>query len=266
MNKEQILEWLKLFGIKAGLVTATIIIGIIVIKLVNTVLNKIFARANIDKAAGIFIKSLVKALLWLIIGFLAGYFIGIPITALAAIVGAATVAIGLALQGSLSNLASGILIAVTKPFSEGDYVELSDASGKVTEIRLFNTHLLTIDNKRIIIPNSTITNANIVNFTRQKERMLNLKIAVSYNSDIDKVRGILLEVAADDTLILKDRDILCELHEYGESGINFILRAWTNTENYWTVYWRIHREIIAALRENSIEIPYNKVDVYIKNQ
>lgn len=266
MNKEQVLEWLKVFGIKAGLVAVTVVIGLIIIKLVTMLLNKIFVRADIDKAAGIFIKSLVKALLGLLIAFLAGYFIGIPITALAAIIGAATVAIGLALQGSLSNLASGILIAVTKPFSEGDYVELSDASGKVAEIRLFNTHLLTIDNKRIIIPNSTITNANIVNFTRQKERMLNLKIPVSYNSDVDKVRGVLLEVAADDILILKDRDIMCELHEYGESGIIFILRAWTMTENYWTVYWRIHREIIAALREKLIEIPYKKLDVYIKNQ
>lgn len=265
MNTEQIIEWLKIFGIKAALVAATVIIGILVIKLITAILNKILTRTGIDKAAGIFIKSLVKALLWLLIGFLAGYFIGIPITALAAIIGAATVAVGLALQGSLSNLASGILIAVTKPFLEGDFVELSDASGKVTEIRLFNTHLLTIDNKRIIIPNSTITNANIVNYTRQSERMLNLKISVSYSSDIDKVRGVLLEVAAQDKLILKERDILCELHEYSESGINFILRAWTKTENYWTVYWRIHREIIAALRDNAVEIPYKKVDVYLKN-
>lgn len=265
MNTEQIIEWLKIFGIKAALIAATVIIGILVIKLITAILNKILTRTGIDKAAGIFIKSLVKALLWLLIGFLAGYFIGIPITALAAIIGAATVAVGLALQGSLSNLASGILIAVTKPFLEGDFVELSDASGKVTEIRLFNTHLLTIDNKRIIIPNSTITNANIVNYTRQSERMLNLKISVSYSSDIDKVRGVLLEVAAQDKLILKERDILCELHEYSESGINFILRAWTKTENYWTVYWRIHREIIAALRDNAVEIPYKKVDVYLKN-
>lgn len=266
MNTERIIELLKSFGIKAALVAITVIIGILVIKLITAILNKILTRTGIDKAAGIFIKSLVKALLWLLIGFLAGYFIGIPITALAAIIGAATVAVGLALQGSLSNLASGILIAVTKPFLEGDFVELSDASGKVTEIRLFNTHLLTIDNKRIIIPNSTITNANIVNYTRQSERMLNLKISVSYSSDIDKVRGVLLEVAAQDTLILKDRDILCELHEYSESGINFILRAWTKTENYWTVYWRIHREIIAALRDNAVEIPYKKVDVYLKNE
>lgn len=265
MNTEQIIEWLKIFGIKAALIAATVIIGILVIKLITAILNKILTRTGIDKAAGIFIKSLVKALLWLLIGFLAGYFIGIPITALTAIIGAATVAVGLALQGSLSNLASGILIAVTKPFLEGDFVELSDASGKVTEIRLFNTHLLTIDNKRIIIPNSTITNANIVNYTRQSERMLNLKISVSYSSDIDKVRGVLLEVAAQDKLILKERDILCELHEYSESGINFILRAWTKTENYWTVYWRIHREIIAALRDNAVEIPYKKVDVYLKN-
>lgn len=264
MTGEKVVEWLKNFGIKAAFVALTVLIGIIVIKLITMLLTRIFAKSKIDKAAANFVKSLVKAALILVIIFVAGYLIGISITALAAIIGAVTVAIGLALQGSLSNLASGILIAVTKPFNEGDYVEFLDASGKVQEIRLFNTHLSTLDNKRIIVPNSTITSSNIVNFTRQSERMLNMRVPVSYQSDLERVKAVLLEVAANHPLVIKDKDIICELHEYGASSLDFTLRAWTKTTDYWSAQWSINSDIIHALRENQIEIPYQKVDIYMR--
>lgn len=262
---ESALNWLKNFSIKTALVVGSILVGILLVKIASKVLDKIFVKAHIDKAAGSFIKSLIKSLIWLAVVFLVGFFIGIPITALVAIISAATVAIGLALQGSLSNLASGIVIAVTKPFIEGDFIELEGVSGKVKEIKLFNTHLNTIDNKVIIVPNSTISSSNIINYTNQSMRMLNMTIPVSYTSDTGTVREILLGIVREHPLTIKNKDMICEIHEYGESSINYVLRAWTNTADYWAAYWSINESIINEFRHTNIEIPYSKLDVFIKS-
>lgn len=262
---QKVVDGLVKFGIKAGLVTLTIVIGIFVVKLVAVIVRKILAKTDVDKAAGNFIVSLVKALLWLFIGFLAGYFIGISVTALIAMVSAATVAIGLALQGSLSNLASGIVLAVTKPFKEGDFVEIDAVSGKIVDIKLFTTNLATIDNKRIVIPNSTMSSSNIINYTTQDKRMINMPVSVAYNSDIDKVRNVLIDIIASNPLVLLDTAPMAEVVEYKESGVDFTVRAWTKTQDYWTVYWWLRQRILEEFRLQNIEIPYTKMDLYIKN-
>lgn len=261
---EKIVEFLKNFGIKAGLVALTLLLGIALIKLIIIIERKILKRAKIDIAVINFSLSLTKAVLWLVIVFLVGYFLGISINALIAIVSAATVAIGLALQGSLSNLASGIIIAVTKPFVDGDFVDVGMVSGKVVNIKLFTTELVTIDNKKIVIPNSTIAASNIINYTNQAERMLNMTIPVAYNSDVEKVSAVLLKIVKSNVLVLAEKEPIAKVHEYGQSSINFILRAWTKTENYWEVYWWVNSKIIEEFRKENIEIPYNKLDVFLK--
>lgn len=261
----KLLDWLKNIGIKAALIVATLIIGMLLLKLASIVIRKIARKTKMDNAAMRFVMSLAKAFLWLIIGFLVGYFLGIPIGALIAIVSAATVAIGLALQGSLSNLASGIIMAITKPFAEEDFIEVGAVSGKIIDMKLFTTHLVTIDNKKIIIPNSTMSSSNIINYTAQSMRMLNMTLPVAYGSDTAKVRDVLLSlVDRDERINLEFAAPMAEVHSYGESGINFVLRAWTNTKDYWDVYWSMNEHILAAFRDNGIEIPFNKMDVYIK--
>lgn len=262
--KSKSLDILKTIGIKAAFVILTIIIGIVLIKLILNITRKILKKAHVDNAVINFAASLIKSLLWIIDGFIVGVIIGIPITALIAIVSASTVAIGLALQGSLSNLASGIIIAVTKPFIEGDFVDTGVVSGKVINIKLFTTELVTIDNKKIVIPNSTIATSNITNFTNQSRRMINITVPVSYTSDIDKVTEILTEIALANPLALKDIPPIIKLHEYASSSLNFIFRVWTKTEDYWELYWWVNSEIINKFRLNNIEVPYSKLDVFIK--
>lgn len=262
----KLLDWLKDFGIKTALIVTTLVVGLLLLKLVAVIIRKIAIKTKMDNAVMRFVISLSKALIWLITGFLIGYFIGIPIAALVAIVTAATVAIGLALQGSLSNLASGIVIAVTKPFAEQDFIEVGAVSGKIVDIKLFTTHLVTIDNKRIIIPNSTISSSNIINYTAQSMRMLNMTLPVAYGSDTSKVRDVLLDLVMKEPRInMEIAQPMAEVHSYGESGINFVLRAWTNTQDYWSVLWAMNDRILSAFRENSIEIPFNKMDVYLRN-
>lgn len=260
------LEILRQTGIKIGLMAATLIIGFFVVKLAAKFARYLLKRARVDNAVANFAVSLIKSAFWLVIIFLVGYFAGIPITALVAIVSAATVAIGLALQGSLSNLASGIIIAVTKPFKEGDFVDTGVVMGKVVNIKLFTTEMVTIDNKKIVVPNSTIASSNITNSTNQARRMINMSVPVNYSSDIALVENTLLGIVNNNEKVIKDPAPLCKLHEYSASSINFILRAWTLTEDYWEVYWQLNEEVILKFRENGIEIPYTKIDVFMQGR
>lgn len=257
-------DWIE-FAIRVGLVTATVLIGIIAIRIIVMIARKIMTKSGLDRAVMGFIASLIKSAVILVMVFLIGYFIGVPITALVAILSAATVALGLALQGSLSNVASGIVIAVTKPFVEGDFIDTGDVAGKVREIKLFNTELVTIDNKKIIIPNSVVANNHITNFTNQSVRMIEVLVPVSYDEDIEKVKRVLLQVATSNAKIHLEPLPIIRLHEYSNSSLNIIYRVWVDTADYWEVYWDIRESIISSFSDNNIIIPYNKLDVNIVN-
>ena len=263
MNNFQV-DWIE-FAIRVGLVAATILIGIISIRVIVMVARKIMTKSGMDRAVMGFISSLIKSAVVLIMVFLIGFFIGVPITALVAIVSALTVALGLALQGSLSNVASGIVIAVTKPFVEGDFIDTGDVAGKVREIKLFNTELVTIDNKKIIIPNSVVANNHITNFTNQSVRMIEVLVPISYEEDVEKVKSVLLDIALDNEKVHTEPMPIIRLHEYSNSSLNIIYRIWVDTTDYWEVYWDIRESIISSFNDNNIVIPYNKLDVNIVN-
>ena len=180
-----------------------------------------------------------------------------------AVVGSCGLALGLALQGGLSNIAGGIMIIIFKPFKVGDYIDATSYSGTVKEINIFHTVLRTIDNKLIVIPKGDLSNNPIVNYSSMKERMLDLEINISYDNNIDKVREILLDIANNHKLVIKEKDILVKVKNHGDNAIIIAYRMWVNNSDYWDLKFAILEEVKKKFDKNKITIPYNQLDVHI---
>lgn len=244
----------------------SILIIIIGFKLVDVIVNKIKNGkkfSNIEKSNQTFIQSIVGIGLKIIVFIIAITVIGIPMSTIVAIVGSCGLALGLALQGGLSNIAGGIMIIIFKPFKVGDYIDTINYSGTVKEIYVFHTILKTIDNKLITIPNGELSNNPIVNYSSMKERMLDLEINISYDNDINKVRKILLDIANNNDLVLKDKDILVKVKAHGDNSIVLAYRMWANNSDYWDLKFYLLEEIKEKFDKNKITIPYNQLDVHI---
>ena len=185
---------------------------------------------------------------------------------MAALLASSGVAIGLALQGSLSNFAGGVLILLLKPFVVGDYI-IEDTNGKegtVKEIQIFYTKLSTIDNKTIVIPNGMLTNNSITNATAKDERQLDLRVGISYNADIKKAKSVIEKLLSEDASILKEEQMNVFVNDLADSAVVLGIRAWVKNEEYWATRWRLLEEIKVELDENGIEIPFNQLDVHMK--
>ena len=245
---------------------AVLVLGYIVIKIVAAIFKKVLRRSKLDNAAGGFILIVIKIFLYLayIIALLS--LIGIPTTSLIALLSAFGLAISLAMQSTLSNFANGMIIIATKPFVEGDFVEINGVSGVIDSIHIFHTKLLTTDNKQITIPNSLIVNDNLINYTTQYTRRVELPFSVAYGSDVDKVKYTIMRVLGEYDLILPDPAPFVGLKELGASSLNFVVRVWVKNTDYWTTYFDLNEKILAALIHENIEIPFNQLDVHIKNQ
>ena len=181
-----------------------------------------------------------------------------------AVLGTAGLAVGLALQGSLANLAGGVLILFFKPFSKGDYIVTSSGSGTVESIYILYTVIVTLENFRITIPNSSLANSAVTNASKNPERRIDTLICVSYDSDIELVKSTIKNILDNHKDILHDKGYVIRLKAHNASSLDFVLRAWVNRENYWDTYYDIMEQIIIDFRKKNIEIPYNKLDVYQK--
>ncbi len=255
-------EYLLQYGLQALSALAIFFIGKWVARAATDFLITQMNKQNVDPLITSFLRSLVY---WVLLAFIiiaALAQIGIQTAQFIAIMGAAGLAVGLALQGSLSNFASGILIIIFKPFKLGDYIEAGGAAGAVKEIRIFSIQLLTPDNKEVIIPNSAVMNGNIVNFTAQAKRRVDLKVGVSYKAHLPDVKKILQDIVADNALVLHGEDNLVAVSDLGDSGVIFVVRAWANTADYWAVYFGLTETIKLKLDEAKIEIPYPQMDVH----
>ena len=188
--------------------------------------------------------------------------LGFDVASLVTALGAATVAIGLALQDTLKNIASGLMVLVNKPFKVGDYISLSGYEGTVTKIDISNTHLLTIDNKEVIIPNSNTTVNNITNYSSQEKRRINLSYSVAYGTSIEKVRRVIKEITSAQDKILQDAEPFIAVGEHADSSVKIIVRVWCKTSDYWDVYYYMQENILKKFKENDIEIPFNQIDVH----
>lgn len=253
------------FGKRLIAAVLIFVIGRIIIKMMLKICNKFFSRTNIEISVSKFMMSVIRALLYLMLIIMVCSKLGIETSSFIAIIGSAGLAVGLAIQGSLSNFAGGVLLLLVKPFKVGDYVIDSGSGneGTVTKIDLFYTNILTVDNKKIVIPNGTLANNTLVNVTAMEKRRVDFEIGISYDSDIGKAKEVIAEVAGKHELVLKEEEIFVFVSSLDASQVTMGLRVWTETSNYWTVKFDLNEAIKMALDENEIEIPFNQVQIHV---
>ena len=240
-----------------------LIIGLIVIKLVMKLVVKGIEKANIEKSLNTFIKSTVKFVLYFIVLIIILGMLGIPITSLLAVLSVAGLAVSLAVQNSLTNLAGGVTILGTKPFKVGDFVEASGISGTVKEIGLFYTTLTTSDKKLVFIPNGKISADTVVNYNVASERKLTLKFTASYDDDIEKVKKALRQAVEKEKRVLKDPAPLINVSGYLDSSIEYIVAVWVKTPDYWDVNWFLMEEVKRSFDKNGVTMSYNHLNVHM---
>lgn len=254
------------FGLKVLAALVAFFVGRLVIRWIRKIVRCSFERSGADKGVEQFVDSLLKYGLYALLVFSLISSLGFDTTSVAAVLASGGVAIGLALQGSLSNFAGGVLILLLKPFVVGDYI-IEDSNGKegtVKEIQIFYTKLSTIDNKTIVIPNGMLTNNSITNATAKDERQLDLRVGISYDADIRQAKSVIENLLIKDECIIKNEQINVFVHELADSAVVLGIRAWVKNEEYWETRWRLLEEIKILLDENGIEIPYPQMAVHMK--
>lgn len=259
-----VVQWMTSTGIK---LVIAIILMIVTFKIVNVITKKWYKRLQKRGAdetlSRVGTQSVRIALKVIITVCLVGY-VGIETASISAVIASLGIGISLAVQGTLSNFAGGVIIIVMRPFKIGDFITSEDQSGTVEDIKLFYTHIVTTDNKAVVIPNGTLANNVIVNASAKDTRRVDLVIPVAYGSDADKVKQVILDVCASNGLIFKDPAPFAEMSALGDSSLDFTVRAWCNRPDYWTVYFDLLDKIKKALEENGIKIPYKQLDVTLK--
>ncbi len=261
----RLIEFAMTTGIRLIGAVLIVIIGFMVVSKITKAIKNNKKTAKIDKSATDFLLSFANIALKIIIALTAANYLGVPMTNVVAIIGSCGLAVGLALQGSLSNLAGGIMILIFKPCKDGDYISVNGLEGTVKEITILYTYLKTPDNKTVIIPNATISNSSITNYSVEENRRVDVSIGVSYKCDVLKVKEILLEYAKDIPNVEKDPEPAVVV-AYGDSAITFTIRVWAKKEDYWTVAGAINYGLQKLLADNNIEIPYPQLDVHIDRQ
>ncbi len=260
---EKIYGLLAVYGIKIIAAITILIIGKWIANFFRKLINKILAKRQLDPALRSFVASLIYYVLLVFIVLAALSQLGIQTTSFIAVIGAAGLAIGLALQGSLANFAAGFLIIIFRPFKTGDYIEGAGTAGTVEEIEIFTTQLKTPDNKTVIIPNASITSGNIVNYSTKGTRRVDMVFGISYEDDIDKAKKILQAIIAEDDRVLKDPEPLIALAELGDSSVNFYVRPWTKSDDYWSFLFDTTEKVKKRFDAEGISIPYPQRDVHV---
>lgn len=242
-----------------------LIIGIFLVHYFCKLLLRIIYATKIDNAVGSFIVTLLKIILYVVIIFSCASILGISGNNFLVALSSVALAVALALKDSLSNLANGIIIIATKPFKKGDHVQIGSVEGNIRNIKLFTTEIYSVDNKKIIIPNSNVVSTAIINFTANPTKRLDLTFSDSYNSDLDKVKEVMLRTINDESLVLKTPEATILFLAMADSSINLQAKMWVNTENYWKVYDRMNLAMFKAFQKKNIEIPFNQLDVNLRN-
>ena len=251
--------------ISAKLLLAVVIlaIGSKIIKIVENNLRKENKLKHLDASVKGFLISFISITSKIVLFIAILHILGVPTASIITVFGSCAVAIGLALQGGLSNIAGSLMILIFKPFKVGDYIEVSGKEGTVKSITMFYTTITTFDNKLIQLPNGSLSNSNITNYTVNKKRRVDIDISVSYSSDIDKVKKVINELISKNELVLQEENNYVKLSKHDDSALVFAVRVWTKTENYWDLYFDLMESIKKTLDKNKIEIPFPQMDVHI---
>lgn len=255
------------FGIKVILALVFFFLGSKVIKWLRKIAGRSFERTNVDAGVAQFVDSMLKFGLYALLIFMIATNFGIESSSIAALIASAGVAVGLALQGSLSNFAGGILILLLKPFAVGDYIVVTQEGieGTVKEIQIFYTKLATVDNQRVVVPNSILTSNSLTNVTARPERQLDLKVGIGYDSDLKKAKKLIEDMLYSDPSVIQDEEIKVFVDSLGDSAVLIGLRAWVKTEEYWATRWRLTEQIKLTFDVEGIEIPYNQLTVNVRS-
>lgn len=266
----QSVQWLNnnqelLFGYAMNILSAFLIIciGMIAARLISGGLHKVLTKRKLDITVIDFVSHMVRYLIVAFVLIAALSEIGVETTSFVAVIGAAGLAVGLALQGSLSNFASGVLIIVLRPFKSGEYIEAGGVAGTVESVQIFSTILTTVDNKFVVVPNSAILGDNIVNYSRKPTRRIDLLIGVSYNADLAKTKSVLEAVLKANKGVLESPEPQIAVAELGDSSVNLVVRPWVNSGEYWPIRFELMEAIKNALDEAEIEIPFPQMDVHM---
>lgn len=253
------------FGIKVLIAIVVFCVGRVLIKWIRKVVRRSLEHSRADKGVEQFVDSLLKFALYFLLLFTIATKFGLDTASVAAIIASGGVAIGLALQGSLSNFAGGVLILLLKPFEVGDYIieDTNGNEGTVKEIQIFYTKLSTIDNKTIVIPNGILTNNSLTNATAKDERRLDLKVDITYEADLKKAKSVIEKILREDECVLKDEEIVVFVDALAENSVVIGARAWVKNEEFWPTKWRILEEIKLELDANGVEIAYPQVTVHM---
>ena len=248
-----------------NIISALIIlfIGNLIVKAVANSVAKVLQKKKMDRAVVEFIHGLVRYLLFVIVLIAALGRLGVQTASVVAVIGAAGLAVGLALQGSLSNFAAGVLIVAFRPFKSGDYVEIGGVAGSVDSIQIFQTVLTTPDNKMVVVPNGSVIGSPITNYSRHDTRRIDLMIGVSYGADLQKTKELLAKICESDERVLKEPGVQVGVHTLADSSVNFVVRPWVSTADYWNVYFDLMQAIKEGLDKEGIEIPFPQMDVHM---
>ncbi|MDE7351766.1 MAG: mechanosensitive ion channel [Acetatifactor sp.] len=252
-------------GARVLLAALFFLVGSQLIKLIRKIIKKSMQRAGAELGAIQFVDSFVKAALYVLLVLMLASSFGLDAASIVALLGSAGVAIGLAVQGSLSNLAGGVLLLILKPFKVGDYIQegSSGKEGTVAEIQIFYTKLVTPDNRTIVLPNGSLANNSLINYTAQDARRMDIVVGISYKADLKKAKEVLLQVLEEDEAVLKDRDHFVFVDNLGSSSVDLGVRCWFAQGDFWPGKWRITENCKLALDRAGIEIPYNQLDVHL---
>jgi small conductance mechanosensitive channel len=267
MNTQEILNQLVTIGVDYGpkLIGAIVvwIIGAWIIKRFSKVLAKSLEKRKMDESLKPFLRSLFEVLLKVLLAISVLGMLGIEMTSFIAILGAAGLAIGMALSGSLQNFAGGVLILFFKPFKVGDVIEAQGYLGKVDEIQILNTILKTPDNRTIIIPNGGLATSSLINYSTEPKRRVDWTFGIGYGDSTDKAKEVLKRLCDEDDRILKDPPVFIAVSELADSSVNFVVRAWVKGEHYWDVFFDMNEKVYKTFEKEGLNIPYPQMDVHL---
>jgi small conductance mechanosensitive channel len=251
------------WAINIAMAIVIFVVGRIVVGMIVNLCTRLMQRASMDEMLIRFLCSILRWVLLLFVIIAAIERLGVATTSLVALLGAAGLAIGLSLQGSLGNFASGVMLIVFRPFKTGDFVEVAGVSGIVEQIGIFTSTLRSADNKEVIVPNGAIYSDTITNYSARDTRRVDMVFGISYDDDIRAAKAKLEEILAADDRVLSDPEPVVALSELADSSVNFVVRPWVNTADYWAVLWDTNEKVKLAFDEAGISIPYPQMDVHV---
>ncbi len=254
------------YGLKLLLALITLIIGLWIIKMIINMIGRNMEKRDVDVTVRQFLKSLFNALLKIMLIITVVSMIGVEMTSFVAILAAAGFAIGMALSGTLQNFAGGVMLFLFKPFKAGDVITAQGYTGSVKEIQIFNTILKTPDNKTIIIPNGGLSTSSMTNFSTEPQRRVDFTFGIGYNDDIDKAKSVINGLIDPDPRILKDPAPFVAVSELADSSVNFVVRVWANSGDYWGVFFDMTENVKKVFDKEGISIPFPQTDVHVYNE